>query len=138
MVVIKCRCIVRGLARGEALLSDKPINFLTMIDTRNGLINDLSHGLQGKSLKDKILVFPHSVGSSVGAYVLYSLKKKERAPSATICTDRMDITTASGCAISNIPAVDLRDNHILRVIRNGQLLTVDGEQEQILVEREQL
>jgi hypothetical protein len=46
----------------------------------------------------------------------------------------MDITTASGCAISNIPAVDLRDNHILKVIRNGQLLEVDGEQEQILVE----
>jgi uncharacterized protein len=76
MVVIRCRRIVRGLARGEALISDKPINFLTMIDARNGLINDLNHVLHGKSLKDKILVFPHSVGSSVGAYVLYSLKKK--------------------------------------------------------------
>jgi uncharacterized protein len=50
----------------------------------------------------------------------------------------MDITTASGCAISNIPAVDLRDSQILTVIMNGQILKVDGEQEQILVEPEKL
>jgi predicted aconitase with swiveling domain len=133
MIIIKCRCIVKGLGGGEALLSDRPINFLTMIDPENAVIKDPSHELHGKSLKDKILVFPHSVGSSVGAYVLYSLKKKSVGPSAIICSDKMDITTASGCAISNIPAVDVADTKILNAIKNGQLLTVDGERGQILV-----
>ncbi len=70
-----------------------------------------NHNLYGKTLKDKIFVFPYSVGSSVGAYVLYSLKKKSSGPLAIICSNRMDITTASGCAISNIPAVHLKHNN---------------------------
>ena len=133
MNVVECKCIVKGFADGEALISDTPINFLTMIDAENGEIKDLNHNLYGKTLKDKIFVFPHTVGSSVGAYILYSLKKKSSGPLAIICSNRMDIVTASGCAISNIPAVQLEHNYIPQVIRNSRRLTVDGDGEQILI-----
>ena len=133
MNVVECKCIVKGFADGEALISDTPINFLTMIDAENGEIKDLNHNLYGKTLKDKIFVFPHSVGSSVGAYILYNLKKKSSGPLAIICSNRMDIVTASGCAISNIPAVQLEHNYIPQVIRNSRRLTVDGDGEQILI-----
>jgi predicted aconitase with swiveling domain len=133
MYVVECKCIVKGIAHGEALISDTPINFLTMIDSRNGEIKDLNHDSYGTTLKGKIFVFPYSVGSSVGAYTLYSLKKKSANPLAIICSNRMDITTASGCAISNIPAVHLKFNKIPQAIRNSRALTVDGEKEQILI-----
>ena len=133
MNVVECKCIVKGFADGEALISDTPINFLTMIDAENGEIKDLNHNLYGKTLKDKIFVFPHSVGSSVGAYILYNLKKKSSGPLAIICSNRMDIVTASGCAISNIPAVQLEHNYIPQVIMNSRRLTVDGDGEQILI-----
>lgn len=133
MYVVECKCIVKGFADGEALISDTPINFLTMIDAVNGEIKDPSHSLYGKTLKDKIFVFPYSVGSSVGAYVLYSLKKKSSGPLAIICSNGMDITTASGCAISNTPAVHLKRNCIPQVLRNSRALAVDGEGEQILI-----
>ena len=124
---------MKGFAHGEALISDTPINFLTMIDAGNGEIKDLNHNRYGNTLKGKIFVFPYSVGSSVGAYTLYSLKKKSASPLAIICLNKMDITTASGCAISNIPAVYLKLDNIPQAIRNSRALTVDGEREQILI-----
>jgi predicted aconitase with swiveling domain len=133
MAAIKCKCIVKGFAAGEALVSYTPINFLTMIDPGNGKVTDLSHQLYGKTLKGRIFVFPYSVGSSVGAYLLYRLKKNLSAPLAIICSNRMDITTASGCAISNIPAVQLKYNSIPEVLRNSHALTVDGERERIWI-----
>lgn len=130
---IKCVCIVKGFAEGEALISNTPINFLTMVDAENGEIKDLNHYLCGKTLRDKIFVFPYSVGSSVGAYVLYSLKKKSVAPLAVVCSSKMDITTASACAISNIPAVHLTHTSSIDALRNSRALNVDGEREQILI-----
>lgn len=130
---IKCVCIVKGFAEGEALISNTPINFLTMIDAENGEIKDLNHYLCGKTLRNKIFVFPYSVGSSVGAYVLYSLKKKSVAPLAVVCSSKMDITTASACAISNIPAVHLTHASSIDALRNSRALNVDGEREQILI-----
>lgn len=133
MVAIRCKCIVKGIAHGEALVSDTPINFLTMIDPENGEVRDPNHQLYGDTLKDRIFVFPYSVGSSVGAYFLYRLKKNLSAPLAIICSNRMDITTASGCAISNIPAVQLKCNSIPQILRNSLALTVDGERERIWI-----
>ena len=130
---IKCVCIVKGFAEGEALISNTPINFLTMIDAENGEIKDLNRYLCGKTLRNKIFVFPYSVGSSVGAYVLYSLKKKSVAPLAVVCSSKMDITTASACAISNIPAVHLTHTSSIDALRNSRALNVDGEREQILI-----
>ncbi|MFZ1877428.1 MAG: DUF126 domain-containing protein, partial [Nitrososphaeraceae archaeon] len=69
----------------------------------------------------------------VGAYVLYSLKKKSVAPLAVVCSSKMDITTASACAISNIPAVHLTHTSSIDALRNSRALNVDGEREQILI-----
>ena len=51
-----------------------------------------------------ILVFPFGVGSSVGAYTIYSLKSNNCAPLAMICS-KADMTTTSGCALANIPLI---------------------------------
>lgn len=74
-----------------------------MVNTQSGEITNTSNGFEGQNLKGKILVFPNSIGSSVGAYTIYSLKSNNVAPNGIICTNNVDITTASGCAISNIP-----------------------------------
>jgi predicted aconitase with swiveling domain len=97
------------VAHGQPLVTKQPINFLTMIDPCTGTVQDYSHELYGRSLSARVLVFPNAVGSSVGAYILYSLKMKGLAPLAVICMKRTDAITASACAISDIPAVDIRE-----------------------------
>ena len=98
------KVIVRGNARGQLLISKNPINFLGGIDKKTGIVHDKNHDLFGKSVGGKILVFPFGIGSSVGAYTIYSLKYNKCAPLAMVCV-KADLTTASGCAISNIPLV---------------------------------
>ena len=84
----------------------KPINFLGTVDKKSGIISDKNHDLYGKSIKDKILVFPSGVGSSVGAYTIYSIKSNNSAPLAMIC-QKADLTVATGCALANIPLITI-------------------------------
>ncbi|HZI70333.1 MAG TPA: DUF126 domain-containing protein, partial [Nitrososphaeraceae archaeon] len=68
---VRCRKIVGGTGKGKALLTKQPINFLSMMNTRDASIIDQTHELFGKSIRDVVLVFPNAIGSSVGAYTLY-------------------------------------------------------------------
>lgn len=94
----------KGKAKGKIMKSNKPINFLGAVDKKTGYIRDENHDLYQKSIKDVILVFPYGIGSSVGAYTIYSLKSNNSAPVAMVC-QKADLTTASGCAMANIPLV---------------------------------
>ncbi|HEY6404898.1 MAG TPA: DUF126 domain-containing protein [Nitrososphaeraceae archaeon] len=128
-LVFKCRRIVGGSGFGLSLVTRQPINFLTMIDPETGVFHDAEHELHGRSLKSRVLVFPKAIGSSVGAYALYSLKTKGVAPAAIICTTTIDIITASACAISEIPAVDMKDQLFgsLSTLRQGTRVQVDAD-----------
>ena len=96
------KTIVRGKVSGKVVKSNQPINFLGAIDKKTGAITDQKHDLFGKNIAGSILVFPNGVGSSVGAYTIYSLKSNNSAPAAMAC-QKADLTVASGCALANIP-----------------------------------
>ena len=133
-IQINCRRIVGGSGSGKALVTKQPINFLAMIDTKKYIIKDRNHELYGKSIKDAILVFPHAIGSSVGAYAIYSLKVNGVAPRAVICSNKADIITASGCAISNIPLVDTSEKMSSSDIITGLEIIVEADNKKIIIQ----
>ena len=92
----------KGKVTGKVLKSSQPINFLGSVNKKTGAITDHQHALFGKKIANSILVFPNGVGSSVGAYTIYSLKSNNSAPAAMAC-QKADLTVASGCALANIP-----------------------------------
>jgi len=98
------KVLVSGKVDGIVLKSENPINLLGTVDKKTGIISDKNHDLYQKSMKDTILVFPSGVGSSVGAYTIYSIKSNDTAPLAMICT-KADLTVATGCALANIPVI---------------------------------
>ena len=98
------KIIVQGKAQGTVLKTTSPINFLGAVDKKTGVIRDEKYDIFRKSIKDTVLVFPHGIGSSVGAYTIYSLKSNQSAPIAMIC-QKADLTVASGCALANIPMI---------------------------------
>lgn len=128
MIISGCRRIVGGKAAGPALVTSQPINFLSMVDLGTGKITDSKHELYGKSLKGAVLAFPNAIGSSVGAYAIYSLKELGNAPLAVICS-KADITTASGCAIAGIPVVDLPRGTEATLLHDGVFAMVDATEE---------
>lgn len=119
------KVLVKGKTKGRVLKSQKPINFLGTVDKKTGLINDEHHDLFKKSIKDSILVFPFGVGSSVGAYTIYSIKSNNSAPLAMIC-EKVDLTVATGCALANIPLVTITEKEFLS-IQDGQLISLDTD-----------
>lgn len=119
------KVIVKGKAKGKILKSQIPINFLGAVDKKTGIIRDNKHDLFQKSIKNTILVFPYGVGSSVGAYTIYSLKSNNSAPYAMIC-QKADLTVASGCALANIPLVIVTQKEY-NSIKNGEEISLDTE-----------
>ncbi len=119
------KTIVRGKAKGIILKSYNPINFLGAVDKKTGIIRDENHDLFNKSVKDTILVFPNGIGSSVGAYTIYSLKSNNSAPRAMIC-QKADLTVASGCALANIPLVIVTKEEF-ESLENGKEINIDTD-----------
>ena len=119
------KTIVKGKAKGVVLKSNNPINFLGTVDKKTGIISDEKHDLFQKSIKDTILVFPHGIGSSVGAYTIYSLKSNNSAPCAMIC-QKADLIVASGCALANIPLVIVTKEEF-ESLENGKEINIDTD-----------
>ena len=119
------KVLVPGKVRGIVLKSSDPINFLGTVDKKTGIISDKKHDLFKKSIKDIILVFPSGVGSSVGAYTIYSIKSNNSAPLAMIC-QKADLTVATGCALANIPLIIVNDEEFSS-IENGKELSLNTE-----------
>jgi len=119
------KILVPGKVQGIVLKSEKPINFLGTVDKKTGIISDKNHDLFEKSIKDTILVFPSGVGSSVGAYTIYSIKSNNTAPLAMIC-QKADLTVVTGCALANIPLIIITDEEFSS-IKNGMKISLDTD-----------
>ncbi len=119
------KVLVSGKVQGTVLKSKDSINFLGTVDKKTGVISDKNHDLFEKSLKDTILVFPSGVGSSVGAYTIYSIKSNDTAPLAMIC-QKADLTVATGCALTNIPLIIISDEEFSS-IENGMKISLDTD-----------
>lgn len=124
------KIIVKGKTKGKILKSTNPINFLGAVDKLTGVIQDNKYDIYQKSIKNSIFVFPHSVGSSVGAYTIYALKTNNAAPLAMIC-QKADLTVASGCALANIPLVTVSQDEYDQ-LEDGKEITFDTENKSIL------
>lgn len=125
---LKGRIISKGVAEGEALTTSQPISFYGGVDPNTSKIIEKGHELQGKEVKDRILVFPNGKGSTVGSYTLYRMKKNGIAP-AGIINRECETVVAVGVIISDIPCVDKIDVSKIRTgdqvqIKNG-LVTIE-------------
>jgi len=119
------KVLVQGKIQGKILKTENPINFLGTVEKKSGIISDKNHDLFNKSIKDSILVFPSGVGSSVGAYTIYSIKSNNSAPLAMICV-KADLTVATGCALANIPLIIISENEF-NSFKTGEKISIDTE-----------
>jgi len=117
--------VSKGVASGEILISETPISFLGGIDPNTGEIIEKNHPKKGVSIADRVFLFPHGKGSTVGSYIIYSLKKNGVAPCAMINLTSETIV-AVGAIISDIPLVDRLNEDPFTVFHDGDLVEVDG------------
>lgn len=124
MMKLKGRVISEGQARGEALVSSRPLSFYGDVDKSTGLIIGRDSDILGYTVAGKILVLPYTRGSTVSAWVIYALKKRNQSPKAVILWRAADPVIASGCIISSIPLVDMVKPKPQLYIKNGDEVEV--------------
>jgi len=120
---MKGRTIAPGRAEGEAIVSKEPLGFYGGINIKTGIVIEKGHPLEGKSVKNKILVFPCGKGSTVGSYVIYGLKKNNVAP-AGIINKETETIVATGVILAGIPCVDKID---IDKIKTGDRVKLDAD-----------
>jgi predicted aconitase with swiveling domain len=126
---MKGRMISPGKTKGLAIVSKEPIGFYGSFDIKTGKMIEKGHSLEGKNIKDKILVFPCGKGSTVGSYVIYGLKKNGVAP-AGIINKETETIVATGVILAGIPCVDQID---IDNIKDGDKILLDADKGEVEV-----
>ena len=127
------RKIVRGNVQGEAIVINGSFSFLGDIDMGNGEIIAEGNPQKGLSVKDKILIYKETKGSSGGMIVLLTLKRKGLAPAAIVTEKPVDYNLAEGAILTQIPFVCEPDGDVLTEIETGCTVVVDADNEALVV-----
>ena len=130
MAMKKARVIFEGVGAGRVLKSSVPLGLFGHLDPKTGVYREAGHPLDGKCVKGRVLVFPRAKGSTVGSYILYALRKTDKAPAAMILAE-CDTIVAVGAIIGAIPTVDRVD---LAGLNDGAMVRVKGTE--VTVERD--
>ena len=134
-ITIKCKKILGGVARGEAIVSDVPLSIVGEIDASNGKIRKKGHKLDGMSIGGKILIYPESKGSTYAGVVLKTLTYLKRQPKAIVMVKQPDHTTMQGIIMADIPAVCLPERNLMELIKTGDFLEVNATDGLITVKK---
>jgi hypothetical protein len=132
---IRGRGIVRGTARGPALVSSEGISFLGDIDIKTGEIVNRTHPLAGESVGGRVLVLPHTVGSAGAWRFLYQLVVHGTNPVAIVQVALPDSSLVQGAILGGVPIVCQPDADIVTEIHTGDEVTVDGQTGLVTVHR---
>jgi predicted aconitase with swiveling domain len=124
--IIRGRGIVKGRARGPALIAREPISFLGDVDIRTGKIVGALPSVRGQSLAGRVLVFPASMGSAGAWRFLYQLYRHQTHPVALVCRELPDPSVVQGAILAQIPIVCAPEEDLLSTLADGVPLEVDG------------
>ena len=128
--IFRCHKISEGVAEGEVILSQDDMMFY-LVRPETGMVFEKSHSLEGKSVANKIVVFPSGKGSSVvQSDGLYQLKMKGNQPLAMIIQHPETVLVA-GAIIMEIPMVDRVDPEFYTIVKDGDRIRVDADREGI-------
>ncbi|RZD35473.1 MAG: hypothetical protein CXT75_08000 [Methanobacteriota archaeon] len=106
------------VVEGEALVTDVPITFLGFVNRNTGVIEEEGHPINGKTMANKILIFPKGSGSTVAPYVLLGLFYNGNGPIAIINTD-LDQQTIPACSLLGIPYAHSFNDNPCQTVNNG-------------------
>ncbi|HCY83604.1 MAG TPA: hypothetical protein DHV36_00550 [Desulfobacteraceae bacterium] len=134
-ILIRGRGAIAGIAKGEALISEKTIIGWGGIDIYTGIIVEQGHPLEGHCLKDKILILDGSRGSNGWSLFFHAAQISGVGPAGLIFPT-LDSRTAVTAAVLNVPLVtDIREN-VFQRISLGDMVTLDGTRGTITVKKE--
>ena len=125
---------MNGRAEGEAIVSREAVCFY-LCDPETGELLDKNHHLKGQSLANKILLLTSGKGSSVVQLDgLFQMKEKNNLPLGIIVMDAEPVLVSSVYVVE-IPLVDRVEEDPYTVIKDGDWVEINGENETITIKK---
>ena len=124
--ILRGRCVVPGVAEGQALVTRECISGWGGIDSRTGTIVETRHELRGVSFAGKVLVFPGAKGSSGWSNAFHLTRVLGVAPAAMLF-NQMTTKVALGAVVTRAPAMTDFDQDPLDCIETGDWVRVDAD-----------
>lgn len=131
---IEAKTVVRGVVRGEAIVSHMPISFTGGVDPNTGIVREPGHELEGRSIAGKILVFPVGKGSTTGSWQFYATYKRGNAPKGIVNAARSEGVVAVSAVITGTPMVHQLKLDPFQYIKDGDVVTLNGDEGFIEIE----
>lgn len=125
--IYKARKVVRGSATAEAIVCPAGFSFMGDVDMSSGEIVAEGNPNKGQTIKDKVLIYRETKGSSGGCVVLMTLAHKGLAPAAIVTMKPADYNMTEGAILSKVPFMCTPDADLLSEIKTGNLVRVDAD-----------
>ncbi|NPA23528.1 MAG: DUF126 domain-containing protein [Crenarchaeota archaeon] len=112
-----CRVIYMDDSRYRICGRAVKLSYITLLgdlDPETGTLSD------GRSIRDRVLVYIQAVGSTVGSYVLYALAKRGNKPRAVLCVE-LDHLTLVGCVLGGIDLFQIGKEEYDRVVEGSEI-----------------
>jgi predicted aconitase with swiveling domain len=109
---------------GLALVSTEGFSPRYDLDRTTGIITKIGHALEGRSLKDCILVTPSAKGGVAAGWAFLDMKAKGFAPKALVF-GRTNPVMVQGAVFADITITEGWQPDALKALRTGDLVCVD-------------
>jgi predicted aconitase with swiveling domain len=133
-IVIRGRCVVGGVAEGEALVTSAAIPGWGGVDPGSGTVIETGHALHGVSFSGKVLVCRGAKGSSGWSSMFHTCRLAGTAPLALVFNE-MTTKIALGAVVMGIPSVTELETDPLTIVRTGDRVRVDADRGLLVIER---
>lgn len=140
MKEFKGRVVVPGSAKAEALVSKQGFNTLAsfqkalMFGDKEAKCSDQNNQeLFQKSMRQKALCLPQTIGSTTGGMVLYCAVEMERQPACLLFSKTIDSLAAAGSILAGVwssasmPTIDNLGDEFLEYVKDGMSITVQQD-----------
>ena len=132
-ITLQGQVVIRGRARGRALVGHEPLSFWGGYDWKTGEIIDRRHILSGAIAKDRILAIPFTRGSSTTTAVLLEAIRAGTAPAAILTTGTdfffaLAAVVAEELYATSLPLVALDERDFARLQTDDEVQITESGQ----------
>ena len=126
-IVLTGKARSKGKTAGEALVNSQRFGWaFNHVGNEDGKVLTVGWDAHGKSVTDKIVVYPTVTGSTSGAFSLYyKCKQSKHGPKGIIC-QTVHWIDIGGAIASEIPAVDKLNKDPITTIKTGDWVEIDA------------
>jgi predicted aconitase with swiveling domain len=133
-IVIRGRGVVPGTAKGTALVFRETIQGWSGLDEATGKVIEKGHPAEGQTIHGVVLVLSGGKGSNGWSSHFHAARVRGIGPCALVLP-KIDSRTGVAAAVCGVPTVVDLEEDPFPIIRNGDLVTVDGTSGTVTIQK---